>query len=108
MIGWRVDQILASKAFEFQITGESDEVDKLLYEASILAGRKRKTKREHEKYLEIKRKIALARLSERQTESEDKIDREIATYLINEIRKNEKKIFGENNDQNITLRQTPQ
>lgn len=107
MIGWRVDKILASKAFEYQITGESDEVDKLLYEASILAGKKRRTKQEHERYLEIKRKIALARLSERQTEPEDKIDREIATYLINRIKQKGEEIFGEANDKNIPSRKTP-
>lgn len=96
MIGWRVDQTLASKAFEYQITGESDEVDKLLYEASMLAGKTKRTKQENARYLKIKQKIALARLSQRQTEAEAEIDREIATYLINEIKKNGKKIFGVN------------
>jgi len=102
MIGWRVDKILASKAFEYQITGESDEVDKLLYEASILAGKKRRTKQEHERYLKIKQKIALARLSKRQTETEDEIDRQVAEYLIDQIKqKEEEDIFGEDNDKNI-------
>ena len=94
MIGWRVDRILASKAFEYQITGESDEVDKLLYDASMLAGKTKRTKEDNEKYRKIKQKIALARLSERQTKTEDEIDQQVAEYLIGQIKQKKKSIFG--------------
>jgi len=107
MIGWRVDRILASKAFEYQITGESDEVDELLFEASKLAGMKIRNKQENERYLKIKQKIALARLSERQTKTEDEIDRQVTKYLIGQIKQKEKNIFGEVNDKNIPSRTTP-
>jgi len=39
MVGWRVDKILASSAFEHLITGESPELTKVLNEASILSGK---------------------------------------------------------------------
>ena len=107
MIGWRADQILASKAFDYQITGESDEVDKLLNEASMLAGKKRRTKDENERYRKVKQKIALARLSERQTKAEDEIDRQVAEYLIDQIKQKEESIFGADNDKNIPSKRSP-
>jgi len=103
MIGWRVDQILASKAFEHTITGESDEVNMLLLEASELACKKR-NKKEERRYNVIKRQLALARLSEQQTSAEEEIEKEITQYLMKVIERNESKIFGVANDKNNSSR----
>lgn len=103
MIGWRVDQTLASKAFEYQITGESDEVNMLLLEASELACKKR-NKKEERRYNVIKRQVALARLSEQQTSAEEEIEKEITRYLMKVIERNESKIFGVANDKNNSKR----
>ena len=98
MIGWRVDQTLASKAFLYQITGESKEVSELLLEASNLAGKSERTRKEEKRYAKIKQAILKARLCDRQTEAEDEIERNIVDYMIKEIDRREKKIFGERDD----------
>jgi AAA15 family ATPase/GTPase len=105
MVGWRVDQTLASEAFEYQITGESEELSNILYEASILHNKDR-SPQEEKRYVKITEKIASIRLSSRQTEVEDEIDKKNISNKLEQIHKREKKLFGADNDKNRTLATT--
>jgi len=108
MVGWRADKVLASKAFEYQITGESPELSEVLREASILAGKgKRRTREENSRYEAIKHVVGRVIMPSYQTQFERDIERKLTLGTIEEIKRMEKKIFGDQRDKNQpTIRST--
>ena len=53
MYGWRMDQVLASRAFKYQV-GAGEEVDEMLRRGSQLAGKKLRTPKEETTYQQLK------------------------------------------------------
>ena len=105
MVGWRVDKVLASKAFDYQITGQSEELSNVLLEASILAGKEKgRTKEENARYKIIKRVIGKVILPKYQTQVERDIESDLTTRALQEIERVEKKILGEQRDTHKSAR----
>lgn len=101
MMGWRVDKVLASQAFEYQITGQSEELSKILLEASILAGKgEDRTKKENARYEIIKHVVGKVIMPKYQTQVERDIERDLTIRAIQEIKRIEKNILGERRDTN--------
>ncbi len=101
MVACTGDKVVASNDFEYKITGESPELSEVLGEASILAGKgKKRTKEENPRYEAIKHVVGKVIMQKYQTQFERDIERELTIKAINEIKRLEKKIFGEKRDKN--------
>lgn len=96
--GLRYDQILASKAFDYQI-GADPEVEKILAEASELAGKgDKRTRLENERYQEVKSTLKRIMQPDGRTLIEREIEKEIYQEMKKQIKELERKLFGENDD----------
>ena len=74
--GWRPDQVLASDAFDYLIDSDP-EVEELLKEGSILAGKgKERTSKEEKRYTEVKEKIKVLPKGKGSSEIERAIESE--------------------------------
>jgi len=98
LAGWRADQILASELFGY-IIESNENTEKLLREASILAGKgPKRTKRENNRYKKVKERLKSALLSDGTTLIERELMREEAGAVKKKTSKLEQKLFGERND----------
>lgn len=92
--GYRADQILASELFGY-IIGRNYKTEKILREASILAGKGRKrTQAESTRYKRIKNELKPILISDGTTLIEQELLHEQDEESIRKVRKLEKKIFG--------------
>jgi predicted ATP-binding protein involved in virulence len=96
--GLDVDQVLASKAFDYLIDADHA-IEKVLKEASILAGKgNKRSSSENKRYKEIKGELKKIWKHPGKTLIEREVREEIYNETIKKIRKLEKKIFSEIND----------
>lgn len=92
--GWRADQILASELFGYIIEA-NDKTEKLLREASILAGKeKKRTASENARYRKVKDELKSILISNGTTLIERKLLHEQEEENRRNIRRLEKKLFG--------------
>ncbi len=92
--GWRADQILASELFGY-IIETNDKTEKLLREASILAGKeKKRTVPENARYRKVKDELKTILISNGTTLIERKLLHEQEEENRRNIGKLEKKLFG--------------
>lgn len=96
MRGWRMDQVLASRAFKYQIHSEP-EIRRVLREGSKLAAKKKRTRREEAAYQALKNVMknsffTLTSPIEREAELEAKRE------LRDEIKALEREFFDEEGD----------
>lgn len=95
MTGWRADQVLASKAFEYTVTMR-DEINEILREASVLMGKKDRLEPSEEKrYQSLKKKIGKLLLSNYETPIEREVERELDNKIQKQIVNLEKKLLGD-------------
>ena len=96
--GLDVDQALASKAFDYAINADP-EVEKVLREASILAGKaNRRSCSENKRYQEIKKDLKKILQPTGRTLIEREIQEEIYEDMKENITELEEKVFGKKND----------
>ena len=84
MYGWRMDQVLASRAFKYQI-GSGEEVDEMLRRGSQLAAKKRRTPKEEATYQQLKELLQDSFYSST-SPIEREAEQEAKKRLIDEIR----------------------
>ena len=87
MRGWRMDQVLASRAFKYLID-DDPAIERMLRDASILAGKKRRTPDEEARYKELNAALRPILLSDGHTLYE----RTLELACIDEIRRRIKRI----------------
>ncbi len=94
--GLNIDQILASKAFDY-IIGADPEVEKLLEEASELAGKGNKRDvDENKRYLEFKKVLKKILQPDGQTLAVRDVQKDLYLEMKKQIKELEMALFGEN------------
>jgi len=92
--GWRADQILASELFGYIIEA-NEKTEKLLREASILAGKgKKRTSADNARYKSVKTKLESILFSDGATLIERELIREKEKKIAKKTKRLEKKLFG--------------
>ncbi len=98
--GLDIDQVLASKAFDY-ITDADPEVEKVLAEASELAGKgDKRSPSENKRYVEVKNVLKKIMQPEGRTLIERKVQEELYEEMKNRIKELEQKLFGNEDDKN--------
>lgn len=94
--GLNIDQVLASKAFDYLI-GADPEVEKLLEEASELAGKGNKRDAdENKRYLEFKKVLKEILQPDGKTLAERDVQKDLYLEMKKQIKELEMALFGEN------------
>lgn len=95
--GLDVDQLLASRAFDY-LTSYDEKVEKLLLEASKIASKKKKSIKDKNRYIQVKNILEHFLLSEKITPFEIEMEKDNLHRISTKAKQLENKLFGEQID----------
>ncbi len=98
MIGWQIDQVLASAAFEYLYRSDS-ELDRLIREVSVLQAKENELNpRQKRHYQELRRILKKRWIGDALTAVEREFRSDLGEKFVDSIRSLETKLFGDDDD----------